>query len=361
MRKVVILLATLALLPIVAMQQRLPVTILQVINFKNVSPLGHYVQIFRNNDKIFERFYNIPVIDGVNIPLVIGDRVVVYTGNQSIFQYTPSGRTPKVDLIVEGNNQKALMSAVAPPSNFLQQQQNPPPVQEQQPLSPEESKKIVTEFLNGPGTQAAQKYNFMVIPSPGYVKFINPMALPDNNHLIPASVRTLWNANNASADKKNALQKELANTYKIHFMPKEGADYVQLMDSIFKAINQDNDLKKVIQAFKIAPRISLSQKGEIMPRIVFYVTTGKQNAQIALNKLYNYFKNVPGSGQRPRYNAKVNDLIWIAQGDGDSKSEDWYDVYYELPQKTYYKSDFVTGTRENYHLKHPETGQDIIN
>ena len=59
----------------------------------------------------------------------------------------------------------------------------------------------------------------------------------------------------------------------------------------------------------------------------------------------------------PRYNAVVNNLIFVAQGNGEEKGEKRAQ-YYEEPRQVYYRKDF-TGTVENYHLKHPKTGQDL--
>lgn len=94
-----------------------------------------------------------------------------------------------------------------------------------------------------------------------------------------------------------------------------------------------------------------------MPTIVLYIFGGIEDAQKALDKLYEIFKNTPGLGISPRFNAKVTDFIYVAQGDGQYKSGD-FAQYYEQPRKVYYRPD-LTGTAINYHLKHPQTGDEL--
>ena len=97
-----------------------------------------------------------------------------------------------------------------------------------------------------------------------------------------------------------------------------------------------------------------------MPFVVFYVREGKATAQKALNKLNALFAQHPeirGSGEQPRFNAKVTPLLWVAQGAGDDKEIPENASFYE-PSKIYYRPD-VTGGVENYHLVHPETGREL--
>lgn len=155
----------------------------------------------------------------------------------------------------------------------------------------------------------------------------------------------------------NTLENILAG-YKIHLMP---AANVNLMDVVLKIRKVIDSNPGLIKVFKIYAHTykqkDITEQAEIAPIVVIYAQ-GKENAQKVLNKIYETFKNVPGLNIQPRYNARVNDLIWVAQGNGNDKS-DQYAHYYEQPDRVYYRSD-ITGTKQNYHLIHPETGKEIV-
>ena len=157
------------------------------------------------------------------------------------------------------------------------------------------------------------------------------------------------------------LEKNLVGRYKIHLMPSPQTNPTQLLSLILEAYTNDPELKQLIPFFKIAPHLLPLFHGQILPQVVMYIDNGTQAAQKALNKLFAFFNRHPeikGSGITPRFNMPVNDLIYFAQGDGDFKG-DQYKEAYELPAQIYYRSDF-TGVRQNYHLRHPETGQELI-
>jgi len=167
------------------------------------------------------------------------------------------------------------------------------------------------------------------------------------------------------SERLKADAQQLAKYYKIHLMPGEQVNPTKLLWLILNAYETDAELKNLLPVFKISPKpLENIVEGEkqILPQVVFYVKDGKEVAQKALIKIYNLFTQHPeikGSGIRPRFNAKVTDLIWIAQGNGDYKAGR-YSAYYEQPLKAYYRPD-IAGTIQNYHLRHPETGQELIN
>ncbi len=168
--------------------------------------------------------------------------------------------------------------------------------------------------------------------------------------------------NAADKELKKKLIEEFANGYKIHLMPAPGTNLAKLIILIFDEFSTDPELKNYVEEFKVAISNDEESRKNQFPVVVFYSNDGTEAAQKALNKIFNFLKKHPeikGSGDRPRYNGKVNDLIWIAQGDGDSKRISWNDQFFELPLKIYYKSD-LTGIVKNYHLKNPETGKEII-
>ena len=74
-------------------------------------------------------------------------------------------------------------------------------------------------------------------------------------------------------------------------------------------------MQHLIAAFKVMVSDKVEVNGIYYPRMVIYPAKGKDNGQKALNKLYAGLKDIPGLGMKPLYNAKVTDLIWIAQGD----------------------------------------------
>lgn len=175
------------------------------------------------------------------------------------------------------------------------------------------------------------------------------------------------NANPNSSQKANDLLRTLTDQYKIHLMPvvTDNTD-VNISYLLFDAMEKDPELKSLIMAFKVAVSDPMKDpnmrnaEGIPNPYLVIYVKDGKDAAQKALNKLYFLFKNhseFKGTGQRPRFNTKVNDLIWVAQGDGDDKT-DANTPYFD--QSRIYYSSTITGRQENYHLKHPETGKELI-
>ncbi len=94
-----------------------------------------------------------------------------------------------------------------------------------------------------------------------------------------------------------------------------------------------------------------------MPVIVIYPMLGKANAQKALNKIYEHLGkyDIMGKGVTPRYNRKINELIFYAQGAGDFKKK-----YKNLMNKMHnnwqkdsiFEEDMVH-FKGDYHLKFP--------
>jgi hypothetical protein len=148
---------------------------------------------------------------------------------------------------------------------------------------------------------------------------------------------------------------ELVKTYKIHLMPLDVLDEVIIVLRLYELIQKDKDFSDALKTFKIIIN-PYRTNDTIYAKVVIYAN-GKENAQKILNTIYAKFKNTAGLGIAPRFNAKVTDLIWIAQGDGDYKVEPFVG-YYELPGRVYYRED-ITGTIQNYHLINPMTGKEI--
>lgn len=169
-----------------------------------------------------------------------------------------------------------------------------------------------------------------------------------------------------SEDQKNSL----AQNYKIHLMPKPEdvpAVFIRLLDEIVK---KDSELASLLSDFKIKFDLQdlKDSHNETLPIMVLYPRSGKENSQKLLNIIYSLFKDVQGLNVTPRYNQKVTDLIYFAQGNADDKNvikiiitnkrkPDWVEFdYFEHPDMVYFKPDFVTpGKPVDYKLKDPAT------
>lgn len=258
--------------------------------------------------------------------------------------------------------------------------------------SNEESKLFDTNFHNyrskntGEDNPLKQKFN-QIVELTKKNNFLASNALVENNKVTDGSSSVVFDFNDgyihfiSSKYLKGPLNErrlrtytdeggstilttiayDLAKGYKIHLMPKDGwQSIVDVTDRLLKLFTQDPELQKIVSEFKIrlAPLIAGPTKNKvIMPLIVIYTFTGREDTQKVLNTLYQGLKDIPGLGIPPRYNASINDLIYIAQGSGEDKGGR-FSKYYEQPRQIYYRPDF-TGTKQDYHLKHPATGVEL--
>lgn len=159
------------------------------------------------------------------------------------------------------------------------------------------------------------------------------------------------------------VHKAAVGQYKIHLMPTD-KNIDKVFEQLLSLIAQNENLQKVLSTIKIRNEYEKTlqekeQKKEIFPRIVLYLAEGKENAQKALDILYKNFKNFDGLNEKPRYNAKLTDLIYFAQGDADSKN--LYPELFEKLDKVYYDAQKIppVSPNTNHYLKHPETQKDI--
>lgn len=200
--------------------------------------------------------------------------------------------------------------------------------------------------------------NFNSYAAGGYVFFDNNGQRSVSSGVILPRVLSITDRDPLLLNKRVAeATKELVKTYKIHLMPDENMDATEILVRLNKALRTDPELSSTIQTFKIL--YNPTKQGNVnFARVVIYAN-GKEQAQKILDALYknNVIKDIKGSAIRPRFNGRVNDLIWVAQGDGDYK-DGIYTGYYE-PSLIYYNPG-ITGKRENYHLVNPETKQEIL-
>ncbi|KKS68251.1 MAG: hypothetical protein UV38_C0002G0120 [candidate division TM6 bacterium GW2011_GWE2_42_60] len=125
--------------------------------------------------------------------------------------------------------------------------------------------------------------------------------------------------------KKWPSRKFVAHFYKIHLMPKP--EYIKDVLLALLKLSKDNDFKTCIEGFKISwGFVSLKQEKIYVPLIVIYVNASntledyKGNAQKAVDMLLKVTKPEWGSGNHPRFNEKISDLIFYAQGEGAYKN-----------------------------------------
>lgn len=142
--------------------------------------------------------------------------------------------------------------------------------------------------------------------------------------------------------------------YKIHLMPRD-EDLLAFSNELAKIIQQSSYLLDRIVRYKF---IVQPEGAGDFPRVVLYFDR-KKKAQEALEILFHRLAHIQGTGMRPRYSAYLNDLIWVAQGNGDEKAKEENHQYYEQPDMVYFKNNY-SGTVQDYHLKHPVTGQDLV-
>lgn len=152
-------------------------------------------------------------------------------------------------------------------------------------------------------------------------------------------------------------------SYKIHLMPPKD-DLLMTVIKLIETIQNSSTLRTNIASFKVAPEIAYQQAANRNPHteqngvVVIYTADGKKATQEALDELYKVFKGAKGMNVRPRYNARVNDLIWIGQGDSQVK-EGW-EEYYDKNGIYYKPEEFGRPANEDLKLKHPSTGKDLV-
>jgi hypothetical protein len=138
---------------------------------------------------------------------------------------------------------------------------------------------------------------------------------------------------------------EICQEYKIHIQPNREEYHPEqkdwrpfFVDKLIQALAGDKELQESIDRFKASwhREIIKGNSGEVMPDIVIYPRTGKENFAKALVGVYQLFENEIkkiknenkdekcGSDEIPRYNFKfgnslINDSIFVAQSGGDFK------------------------------------------
>ena len=169
-------------------------------------------------------------------------------------------------------------------------------------------------------------------------------------------------------EKGSERLKKLTQLYKIHLMPKD-EDLINAVKRLLNTIKQEQELQETISYMKIKPvpesiimQMQKAAKGKPypyselwrLPKIVLYIGGGKKQAQRALNKLYELFKDYEGLGRGPAFNKKITSFIFFSQGNREDKI--LHQDYFEQGDMIYFVPD-INGTHEDFHLINPVTGK----
>lgn len=169
---------------------------------------------------------------------------------------------------------------------------------------------------------------------------------------------------NDKVDQQKEQRRNLVSNYKIHLMPKD--EYMtEVFNKLFELLSHEV-VKKNLQSFKIYLDYNKTeaqqQKNErIFPRIVLYPSSSKTATQDLLNFLFEKLDHTQGMNITPSYNAKVTDLLYVAQGDGDDKKTVGFKEYYEKPHMIYYDANKIAPVgHKTHYLVHPKTKKQLL-
>ncbi len=154
-----------------------------------------------------------------------------------------------------------------------------------------------------------------------------------------------------------------AGRYKIHLMPCQ--EYVPFVIArLHEALESDLEFRNALKNFKVFEGTEDYRKKQkdVFPIIVLYPHPTKENAQIVLDKVLECFKDFDNisTGETPRLNQKITDLVHYAQGDADIKKR--YKKHIEslwgegvADSGGIFESDFIH-FKGDYKLKLPDMG-----
>lgn len=228
----------------------------------------------------------------------------------------------------------------------------------EKPVAPE-NLKAYYEKLHNDWAKTAQRYGYTTVLNP-----TDPMKVwhdwqgyrhigEFNRARNPETLKDLYSQLGIHGDSQKipGIKNKLVANYKIHLMPYDD-DINVILNRILREASTNPSFKNLIHLFKIKLATRDLKKGdEVLPKIVIYPISGKENAQAFLDKVYELMQDIRGMNIVPRYNEKITDLIYVTQGDGDYKGKA-HAEYYE-PSFIYYSPTFEGGQSKNYHLKNP--------
>jgi hypothetical protein len=122
--------------------------------------------------------------------------------------------------------------------------------------------------------------------------------------------------------------------YKIHLQPRREmlGEVAKRLIGMFRQPGNEH-LREIVGAFKIKGSPSEPGATEIFPEVVIYsrtgaardrsgMTAGRRNAEQVLAAVLEAIRGLEAAAQpdaTPRYNARINELVYIAQSGGDFK------------------------------------------
>lgn len=157
---------------------------------------------------------------------------------------------------------------------------------------------------------------------------------------------------------KSEISGLLTQEFKIHLQPKR--QFVPLIAFRLGKLLQDDEVRRLVERFKV--KISpggVDSQGQEFPQIVIYPAMGRENAKKLLEVLSQSLKDAEkyGTGKPPRYNIKVNNLLFLAQSGGDLKTAlagaGMLDEYFD--KDTSYA--FMKGEKAQWKGLIPQSGQ----
>jgi len=154
----------------------------------------------------------------------------------------------------------------------------------------------------------------------------------------------------AGTPREKAVMHQLIDDYKIHLMPI--GDLTPTLMKLFEVIKNNPQLQKDIWSIKCNSRYDdaqlkrvVSGSADARPKIVIYPASGKDAAQRVLQTIIAHFKQDPGLSVAPRFNKRITDLIYVAQGNGDDKVGNNLD-YFQAPEYVYFNREKVASVLE---------------
>ncbi len=122
---------------------------------------------------------------------------------------------------------------------------------------------------------------------------------------------------------------EICQEYKIHLQPPIGGQVSRQEDwrpfcvnKLLGALAENPKFRESVDCFKVSYREEAKRSiGGAIPEIIIYPRTGRENFGKALAHIYQCFKGDEqhASDITPRYNHRINELIFVAQSSGDFK------------------------------------------
>ena len=198
--------------------------------------------------------------------------------------------------------------------------------------------------------------------------------IPGDGKQLPPEVATIEQGDELfgqllDPEAEPLTQKEkglLASLYKIHLMPKSRFETINILVILLSnfrewpAFREAVPLCKVNALFmpeayhSVTPAVpEWDELHTHLPVIVLYVNPGKTHAQWALDMVLKSFKSEQGCNIPPRFNIRVNDLIFYTQLPGGPKRAKACDKFFLAgSNRSILIPTFVDGkTAIDYHLK----------